>query len=187
MATIDEEPGSTGKRGQGLGWSSVELLALTKVAYIATIIPIKGSGIKTAEFVRSICEGFLQDHTGPTDDCNGGKRGGVFDECHWDRRNPDSRLHQWTNICKGCSCFHSAMKRVKAVEAVDAVQLTGSPTSQDLEHSATGFYNLIGEVTPYVYDIIRNPKYVIRKPFAYPDVHTFLSERTTILDSSSHA
>ncbi|PXF42052.1 hypothetical protein BWQ96_08220 [Gracilariopsis chorda] len=133
--------------------------------------------MKTAELACTIRESFLEDYTRPKDACRGGKRGGVLDELHWDGRKAESCLKQWKKMRKECSSFHSAMKRVEAVE------LTGSWTSQYLDRCATAFHNLGGRVTSHLYDITCNPKYVIGKPFAYPDVYTFLSEKTIILDN----
>ncbi|PXF49801.1 hypothetical protein BWQ96_00453 [Gracilariopsis chorda] len=66
---------------------------------------------------------------------------------------------------KECSSFHTAIKRVEAVD------LTGSPKSQDLERCASAFYNLGSGVTLHLYDIIRNPNRAENALDDGPDVH----------------
>lgn len=178
MATVTVEEETTsrkGRAGKGLGWCSEELLALAKGVYIASTCPVKGSGMKSIVFATEIRKRFLEDTSRPEDACTAGRSGGPLDQRRWDGRSSDSCLKQWSKMKKECSAFHAAVKRVEALD------LTGSPSENDLYRCAVGLYNLGGKVMSHLYDIIRNPDYVIGKAFPFPDVYRFLDSRTTML------
>ena len=102
-----------------------------------------------------------------------------MDERRWDSRSPDSCLKQWIKMRKECSSFHSAVKRIEAVE------LTGSPTAQDLERCAMISIISVLELCCIftISSAIRNT--LSLKSVRIPTCMYFCHNRTTLLESFS--
>lgn len=110
--------------------------------------------MKTSVLSQAIRDEFLKNNTRPGEACTAGRSGGVLDERRWDGRSADSCLKKWNIMRNECSAYRSAQKQIEAVELT-------SPTVQYVERCVLAFYNNGSDVTSHLYDIIRNPKYVI--------------------------
>lgn len=61
------------------------------------------------------------------------------------------------------------------------MKLTGNPDEDALERCAKSVYSEGGTATSHLYDVIRNPNYLIRKPFGFIDAFRFLNRKKTLL------
>lgn len=84
-------------------------------------------------------------------------------------------MKQWARVRRECSKFKSVRDRISAM------QLTGNPSDDDLDRYAQLVFSEGGTVTSHLYDCIRNPHYIISKPFPFVDAYKHLDLHTTLL------
>jgi hypothetical protein len=87
-----------------------------------------------------------------------------------------SWLKQYQKIKADCCGFYAASKRIEAME------LTGSPSEEQLSRCTLAIYNCWPKMTSRVYDIINNPIYIIGKVFPYPLCCDWLRRYTSFLE-----
>jgi hypothetical protein len=63
------------------------------------------------------------------------------------------------------------------------MDLTGSPTGDDIKRCATNLYNNGSAMASHVYDIINNSEYRIGSPFPFFECYEWLSNNSCVLDS----
>lgn len=176
MATVAADDGR--KTGKGPSWNDAQNLALSKDAFISCSSPKDGASMTSSRLGKRIRASFIKDMTMPSDAGTDGRKGGLLDERRWDGRRFEAWLKQWNKMKRECTKFYSAYKRVTAIE------LTGSPSKQDIDRCATAMYNDGSSVSSHLYDFIRNADHRIRKPFNFTNAYGFLSSKTTLLDAA---
>lgn len=132
--------------------------------------------MKQVTYFNKIKAEFVKDNGKPENAYTGGKDGGQLDERRWNEITADSCLKKWNKVKSACTSYHNCVKRV------EAIHLTGSPTSADVKRCTVVLYNDGCAVQSHFYGIIRNPKYWIGKAFPYDACYEFFSKNTPILE-----
>jgi hypothetical protein len=89
----------------------------------------------------------------------------------WSERPAAACTKRWALIYRSCLKLESCMETVRAME------LTGTPTDEELWRLGVGIYN--GTVKPsHAYDVIRNPAYVVGDEFPFRDCHAWLKSHS---------
>jgi hypothetical protein len=185
MASLPEatpEPGSPPSawrsrgKGKGLAWSDVENVALCdghqQVSERAEI----GAGMRKAEFHRRLQARLRSSSRRPRDACTLEGTGCPLDKRRWEGRSPESVGKQWDKIKSACTKMYSVVRRI------DAMELTGGQTADDLWRCALAVYNEGSSMMSHLYDISNNPKYKVGPEFPFRTSYDYLSKRTTILN-----
>jgi hypothetical protein len=130
VAAAQDQQAQSRKRGvgRGLAWSNEELTSLVAQAYDIGGDLVVGSGQSADKYAERIRDAFAQ--KAPVDACqrNGTRCG--RDSRRWQRLSPFSCLKKYKAVISVCTRLRDKIKQV------DAVQLTGSPSSDDLDRVA---------------------------------------------------
>ncbi|PXF40874.1 hypothetical protein BWQ96_09419 [Gracilariopsis chorda] len=133
--------------------------------------------MSAAQLSRRIRSTFIKDRERPAHACSFGNKGGPMDARRWDGRPAEACLKQWVKVRREATKFKDARDRVPAME------LTGNPDDDVLDHCAQLIYSEGGRVVSHLYDCIRHPDYYIKKPFPFFAAYQLLSSKNTLLDA----
>lgn len=100
----------------------------------------------------------------------------------------DRQLIDLWNSRSGRSIAEQAQKGIALcrklkghLRVVEKHRITGNPSDADRMRCAVGLFNGVIKVS-HLYDVIRNDKYVVGKPFPYPATFEWLNQSTNELD-----
>jgi hypothetical protein len=82
---------------------------------------------------------------------------------------------QWAKIKKEYAAYHAAVGRV------ESPVLTGNPTSEEISRVVLALFNQGSGILSHAYDIVRNPTYLIGKPFLFHSWYAFLFSDSSLL------
>lgn len=180
MATVIpatlESPDKKGN-GKGLAWNDQEQLALARAATIACQDPTVGAQMSMTQLGRKIRASFIKDEARPAQACTTTKDGGAFDQRRWDGRSAEACLKMWKRLRKACTKFKAIYTRI------ENLQLTGNPTEEELWRCASLEFSEGTQMLGHLYDCVRNPRYLIRKPFSFGHAYVFLDKCTKFISA----
>jgi hypothetical protein len=152
--------------GCGLGWTDEESLALTRAAVAVSTMPTVGANVSSAVYARRILGSFAR--LAPSGSRTKPLSKDELDYRRWGGNGANSCIRQWTKIKKEYTAYHAAVGRVESLE------LTGNPTSDEISRVVLAFFNQGSGILSHAYDIVRNPSYLIGKPFPFHSCYTYL-------------
>jgi hypothetical protein len=152
-------------------------MALVVQAYDAGGDPVVGSGQTAEKYAERIRDAFARKE--PADACM--KRGTrcARDNRRWQGRPPMSCLKKYKEVVSTCTKLRDKRKQV------DAMELTGGPTEDELDRVALALFNGAVKIADrqLIYAITTTPGYYIGNDFCYQDQYEFLVTRTTVLEA----
>jgi hypothetical protein len=152
-------------------------MALVVQAYDVGGDPVVGSGQTAEKYAERIRDAFAR--KAPADACM--KRGTrcARDNRRWQGRPPMSCLKKYKEVVSTCTKLRDKRKQV------DAMELTGGPTEDELDRVALALFNRAVKIgdRQLIYAITTTPGYYIGNDFCYQDQYEFLVTRTTVLEA----
>ena len=160
--------------GKSIAWSDEELLVLAKSAAQVCLDPAVGAQMSKAEMGRRIRSVIIKHELRPDDACTT-RDSGDLDVRRWDGRSSDACRKMWMTVRADCTKYYSARKKV------DAIELTGNPTDEDMERCYQLVYYKGSEAMSHLYDCVRNKKYFVGKHFKFVTPFKFLESNTQLI------
>jgi hypothetical protein len=176
-AAVQEQQAQSRKGGvgRGLAWSNEELTALVVEAYSVGGDPVIGSGQTAAKYAERIRDAFAR--KAPADACTSNGTRCARDNRRWKGRPLISCMKKYKEVVSMCTRFRDKRKQV------DAMQLTGGSTEDDLDRVALTLFNESVKVgdKQLIDAIATTPGYNLGKDFCFQDQYEFFVTRTTVL------
>jgi hypothetical protein len=145
--------------GRAPAWQVEEDIAIVAAVTSLPGASVDGANMKVEDWARKVRDEFIRKATV------------LPKERTWSERPAAACTKRWALIYRSCLKFESCMGTVRAME------LTGSPTDEELRRVGVGIYN--GAVKPsHAYDVIRNPAYVVGDDFPFQDCHAWLKSQS---------
>jgi hypothetical protein len=151
----------------------MENLALCYAEAVVGGNPELGAAMKQSVYYRRMRATFLDSPNRPSRTAYE-STGCDLDSRRWGGRSAESCGKQWAKIKTSCVKFHSCIERLKGMD------LTGSPTGDDIKRCATNLYNNGSAMASHVYDIINNSEYRIGSPFPFFECYEWLSKNSCV-------
>ncbi len=136
-----------------------------------------GYGQKAAVFADRIRNEFIASELRPPDACTEVGTKSPLDRRRWEGRGASACLRGYKDILRQCNQFYKMRK------SVEAMNLPGNPSDMDLYRITMAMFNgfLKPSPTPALCtEIIKNPDYVVGKPFKYMSCYKYLMGKPVI-------
>jgi hypothetical protein len=163
-------PSANERAGRGLGWSTVEILALCSSGLTVDRDSVRGAGMKRAERARRLLAEFKRSPNIPESVItivSSADNGDSNDSRRWLGRTAAACLSQWEKFTSKGSDFQQIMTRVKAKP------WTGSPEEEDFARAVTAIRNRSCKFSNH-YSVLRSTSYPVGMTFPFEDAYHFL-------------